>query len=538
MRNTKNNTCPASLRRALPALLALSALTLTTAAHAQYTIRAIGDNSYGQAGNGTMDAGTFAAATQPVGAPAYTAISSGGRHSLAIGYDGTLYAWGDNSRGQVGDGTYVDKDTPTATFIHDAVACAAGGQHSLVLRSDGQVYAWGDNTVGELGVGAVYGALNAPTRVNLTNVASIAAGGYTSAAITYNGDLYMWGESGYAQVGNGSLGNVYTPALVMHNVVQVACGSFQTIAIKTDGTVWAWGNNAHGQLGTGAKGGQAVVPQQVPGLNQVYRVASGATHMMAIKNGGTVVSWGDNTYGQLGLGDTTDRYAPTPVPLLSGVAQITAGSISSAARLDNGEIYGWGDNALGQLGTSYFTRSTQPTFCFACGGAFVISIAMGSNQMLALIDDMTVVTGTITPEGNAPNAKPQTMELEVRPDTPGRSAYSRRVFTQPDGTFAAFPIQRDTGVLHIKGPKNLAVNAAYDARQTYVSVAVTLPAGDCNNDNSVDATDFNIFVTAYNTDASVFGGGYDARADFNGDGFVDPTDFGLLVGSYNATGDL
>ena len=258
------------------------------------------------------------------------------------------------------------------------------------------------------------------------------------------------------------------------------------------------------------KGAQPVPPHQVPGLTQIYRVASGSTHMLAIKSDGTVVAWGGNQYAQLGVGDTTDRYAPTPVPLLSGVAQITARNISSAARLNNGEVYGWGDNSSGQLGTTYFTRAPQPTFCFACGGSFVISIAMGSDQMMALIDDMTAVTGIVTPEGNAYGSKPQTVDLEIRPATPGRAAYSRRVFIRTDGTFAAFPIQKDTGVLHFKGLRNLAVNAAYDARQTYVSVFATLPAGDANGDNACDATDFGILVGSYNTSSSDLGAGYDA----------------------------
>ena len=202
MKTTRNDKGIAKWSRALPALLALGAMALADAAHAQYTVRVMGDNYYGQAGNGTFDPAPFASATQPVGDPAYIAfssgadhaISSGSDHTMAIDYSGTLRVWGKNGSGQVGDGTYVSRNTPYVTYFHDATACAAGGQHSLVLRSDGSVYAWGDNTFGELGLGPNFGGTNSPVRVGLANVAQIVAGDFTSAAITNNGDLYMWGE--------------------------------------------------------------------------------------------------------------------------------------------------------------------------------------------------------------------------------------------------------------------------------------------------------------------------------------------------------
>ena len=531
----KNTIHP--LRRALPALLALGALAaLTASASAQYTIRVMGDNSEGQAGNGT--AGTqSASAIQPLTGPlAYSAISSGGRHSMAITMDQHLYVWGENNYGQLGDSTLAPSYAPEPTPFTNAISCAAGYQHSMVLLSDGSLYAWGANFYGQLGIGTADAQRNAPALVPLNNVAFIAAGVAHSAAINYSSDLYVWGDSYYGQVGNGSDNYVSTPQRVLSGAYRAACGANHTIAVKNDGTVWTWGSNIYGQLGNGHSGGYVTTPQQVPGLTDVYAVEAGDNFCLVAKNDGTVWAWGRNDVGQLGIGNTVDQYTPARLYLLNGVAQISARNVSGAALLNDGSIFGWGDNTFGQLGTTFFTTSNQPTYCFSCYNAAAIS--MGDQQMMALVNDLSGIAGHITLEGIAPSAAPQTITFETRPDSANHPVYTQTVTVGTDGNFSLYPVQTDTGTLHIKGAKYLAANIAYDVRQNPMPNAqVTLPTGDANNDNSVDSSDFGLLIGAYGSSSAIIGSGYDPNIDFNGDGIIDSTDFGLLIGNFGSVGD-
>ena len=145
------------------------------------------------------------------------------------------------------------------------------------------------------------------------------------------------------------------------------------------------------------------------------------------------------------------------------------------------------------------------------------------------------VSGLLTLEGIVPAAPAQDVTFTFR--SPGYDDFAPSLNVSPAGTFAV-NLPKRSGVLHIKSAKYLAANVSVDATAGDISgVTATLLTGDANNDNSIDATDFSIFVSAYNSDSSVPGSGYDPNADFNGDGFIDPTDFGLFVGNYNTIGD-
>ena len=533
----RQNNLPGGLRRALPALLcALSAFTPFLAADAQGSLRLLGDNRSGQAGNGVPGGHSITAIQPTVGPLAYIAVSSGGLHSMAIAMDQRLWIWGSNQNGQLGDSTLIDQSTPQPTAFSNAIACAAGFNYSMALQNNGLLYTWGNNDYGQLGIGPLAAARPYPAEVQLDNVTSIAAGIAHSAAITNSTNLYVWGDNTYGQVGDGSHTQATIPRFIMSGVYQVACGLLHTVVVKNDGTVWEWGNNTYGQLGRGFKGPNDPTPRPVPGLTDVYHVEAGDNFVLAAKNDGTIWAWGNNEYGQLGLGNTTDQYTPARIYGLSGVAHISARNVSSAVLLNNGSIYGWGDNSLGQLGTPYFTTANQPTYCFSCNNALAIS--MGDKQMMALIADLTAVAGHITLEGISASAPTQQVSFEVRPDS-AHPAYTLTADVDASGNFGVFPVQFDTGTLHIKGAKYLATNLSYDTRQGVVSdAAVTLRAADANDDNSVDTTDFGVLVGSYNSSLAIEGSGYDVRADFNLDGSVDATDFGLLVGNYGSDGDL
>lgn len=213
-------------------------------------IMGAGHYAQGQLGNGEN---TWSPA--PIAISDVSSASAGGYHMLAARNDHTLWVWGGNATGQLGNGVYYPIYTPVHLSSIDSVTQAAGGKfHSLVLKDDGTVWAWGFNTDGQ--VGAIGAKLEQTTPIQvdfLANVTAIAAGGYHSVALRSDGTVWAWGDNYYGQVGDGSTYNRPTPTQVsgLSGVIAVAAGSYYTLAVKSDGTVWAWGQNSDGQLGDG-----------------------------------------------------------------------------------------------------------------------------------------------------------------------------------------------------------------------------------------------------------------------------------------------
>jgi len=287
----------------------------------------------------------FISAPFPVGATgdAYSIISTGYGYSLAIKSDGSLWAWGYNDVGQLGDGTKVDRHTPVK--IMDGVAqVSAGSSYSLAIKSDGSLWAWGYN--GYFGVfgNGMEGDSTVPVKV-MDNVAQISAGFDHVAAIKSDGSLWMWGCNYNGQLGEGTKEvRSRTPVKVMDQVAQVAVGKNHTVAVKNDGSLWAWGSNSMGQIGDGTKVDRRT-PVKV--MDQVTQVAAGNYHTLAIKNDGSLWGWGSNEIGQLG---GTTYTTPTPVKIMENVIQVTAGTHNTLAIKRDGSLWAWGGNYDGKLG--------------------------------------------------------------------------------------------------------------------------------------------------------------------------------------------
>ena len=184
------------------------------------------------------------------------AIAAGGRHTVVLKNDGTVWAWGNNSDGQLGDGTAINRKTPVqVSGLGGVTTAAAGSSYTVVLKNDGTVWAWGYNNSGQLGDGTTTNRKTPVQASGLGGVTAIAAGGHT-VALKNDGTVWAWGYNNSGQLGDGTTTNRKTPVQVggLSGIAAIASGNEHTVALKNDGTVWTWGDNYDGQLGNGGAG--------------------------------------------------------------------------------------------------------------------------------------------------------------------------------------------------------------------------------------------------------------------------------------------
>ena len=351
------------------------------------TVWAWGYNGYGQLGDGTTT--EKRTPVQVNGLSGVTAIAAGSAHSLALKNDGTVWAWGSNDYGQLGDGTTTTKITPVqVSGVSGIIAVACGESHSLAVKNDGTVWAWGYNYYGQLGDGTSAGKRSAVQVNGLSGITAIACGYSHSLALRNDGTVWAWGYNYYGQLGDGTTTKKTTAVQVggLSEVIAIKSGNYHSLALKSDGTVWAWGDNYYGQLGDGTVINKTTAVQ-VGGVSEVIAIESGNYHSLALKNDGTVWAWGYNCYGQLGDGTITDRITAVQISGLSEVTAI-AGGASHSLVLKNGTVWAWGYNYYGQLGDG--TIPTKTTAVQTNGLSGVTAIAGGFYHSLALKNDGTV----------------------------------------------------------------------------------------------------------------------------------------------------
>jgi alpha-tubulin suppressor-like RCC1 family protein len=389
------------------------------------TVWTWGENRYGQLGNGTMsDSAVPVPVKGPEGVGFLTevqAIEGGSYMSLALKTDGTIRAWGRDTLGQLGDGPtggvdtlvqVIDPDSPGP--LADVQAIAAGMYHAMALKTDGTVWAWGYNDSGQIGDGTL---TNSPTPVQvlgpggsgfLAGVQGIAGGGRHSIALKADGTVWAWGSNQYGKLGDGAATDSVTPVQVvgpggagsLAGVQAVDAGGDYAMALGTDGTVWAWGGNWLGQLGSGTTDNsstpvQVVGPGGVGFLTDVKMIAAGSYHAVALKTDGTVWAWGANWTGQLGDGTTADSTMPVQVlgpggsGFLADVEDIAAGHSHTVALKADSTVWAWGANWDGRLGDRTRILSTTPVQVLGPGGEGflrgVTAIAAGTDHTVALV---------------------------------------------------------------------------------------------------------------------------------------------------------
>ena len=349
------------------------------------TALAWGRNNVGQLGDGSTADRHAPVPVKGLDGVCYikdlAAVDAGGSFSLGLKKDGTVWAWGVS--GRLGDGSSESRHTPVQVkgqegdgYLTDIKKISAGRTHSLALKSDGTVWAWGINDDGQLGDGST-DTRYTPVQVKgldgdgyLTDVVEISAGGHHSLALKDDGTVWAWGNNDFGQLGDGSSGgdaDKLTPVQVsgLSGVVEISAGWYHSLALKDDGTVWAWGYNEFGQLGDGTTD-SSDTPVQIPDLDGVVELVAGGHHSLALMDGGTVRAWGWNDKGQLGDGSTIDRHSPVLVKGAGGTGQlaeiltISCDYRHSMALKDDGTVWAWGINDVGQLGDGSTTDRHAP----------------------------------------------------------------------------------------------------------------------------------------------------------------------------------
>ena len=314
-------------------------------------------------------------------------VAAGRDHSLFLNSDGTVWAWGRNDSGQLGDGTTTDRATPAHVLgLDNVVAIASRGSPSFALKSDGTIWAWGANSHGALGDGTTTNRTTPVQVLELDDVVAIAP----SLALRSDGTVWAWGPNGAGQLGDGTITSPGTTIPVqilgLDDVVAIAAGNQHSIALKSDGTVWSWGTNTDGFISAGP----TTPPVQVFGIDNVVAISLYWGHSLALRSDGTVWAWGLNNRGALGDGTTTFRATPAQVLGINNVVAIASGTHHSIAIQSDGTVWTWGSNSYGLLGDGTIVRESL-TPVRVHGLDNVVAIVSGWYHVLALQENDSAV---------------------------------------------------------------------------------------------------------------------------------------------------
>ena len=392
-----------------------------------------GYNGFGTLGDGTdLDRATPG---QVLDLSEVSFVAANDFTAYAVRRDGTVWSWGRNSNGQLGDGTVTaDRRLPVqAVGLTDVASVAANGTSAYAVRHDGTVWSWGNNFEGQLGDGTTT-QRPAPAPIDgLSDVVAVAASSATAFAVRADGTLWGWGLNDAGQLGDGTTTNRPTPTLLtgIADVVAVAAGADTGYALRNDGTVWAWGAGAEGQLGNGSATG-SIVPVQVVGIYDVTALAATGATAFAVRGDRSVWAWGANDNGLLGSGhgNVASRRTPVEVVGLHDVVTVAAGASTGYALRSDGTVWAWGYNAHGELGSGD-PGDSNPVPGQVVGLYQVTAIAAGRAAYALTATRPPTARLSVTPTSDV---APWTVEADATASSPGGAPIAAYTFDFGDGS--------------------------------------------------------------------------------------------------------
>ena len=373
---------PVSGSAVVTVLLGSTPMASTTFNHSCAVVRSghlycWGDNQDGRLGTGAVSA-YEPTPTRVGGTARYRAVAAGNFHTCALTTEGDAWCWGNNSWGQVGNGTVGGSPILTPQAVggdHKFTAIVSAAWHSCGLEADGTVFCWGGNREGQLGIGRTSEYETSPQQVTGSlRFTKLEANSEYTCALAEDRRAFCWGKNMYGELGytNGRGTWVSSPQLVLGGQLytDIAADSHHTCGVTTTGSVMCWGSNFAGELGIGLppSGGDDYrpLPVAVLGLANAADVATGGYHTCAVQTDGQAVCWGRNREGQLGIGSFATGDAPwavpTPTTLEGGLLliSVTAGMQHTCSVTAQNALYCWGDNSMGQVGDGSTTNKAAP----------------------------------------------------------------------------------------------------------------------------------------------------------------------------------
>ena len=354
-----------------------------------------GYNMTGGLGDSTI-IGRSSPVTTAAGGANWKQVACGGAFTAAIKTDGTLWTWGYNQWGTLGNNTTVNTSSPVTTIAGGTnwqkISCGSNN-YTLAIKTDGTLWTCGYNTKGALGDNTtVHKSSPVTTVAGGTNWKQVSGGNNHATAIKTDGTLWMWGDNSSGQLGDNTTVAKSSPVTTAGGKggvsgtadwKQVAGGTGHTAAVKTDGTLWTWGLNDNGQLGDNTTLAKSSPVTTIAGGTNWKQVAGGAYHNAAVKTDGTLWTWGYNGFG--GLGDNTTVNKSSPVTTITGGTnwkQVAAGNGITAAVKTDGTLWNWGYN-IGSLGDNTVVAKSSPVTTIA-GGTNWKQVACGASFTAAI----------------------------------------------------------------------------------------------------------------------------------------------------------
>lgn len=466
-------------------------------------------------------------------------------------------SWGRNTFGATGQGAFLpDTTLPNPIVdVNQFTAISPGTWHTVALKSDGTVWSWGHNGSGELGNNSVVSSPFPVQVIGLTDIVRVSAGGSSNLAVKADGKVYAWGSDFYGQLGLPSEAAqavaVQIPSLDCATSVSV--GGYHSMVIKSDGTVWTCGNNSEGQLGLGNFGGWTQVFQQVPGINNAVDGLASNLHSVVLRSDGTLLAWGRNNSGELGDGTMIYRASPVPVIGIDNVRSVHGnGYHTLAVRLD-GTVWGWGAAAFTVIANTLvptqipgLTNVVEAAGSWSCSaylrsdgtvwvsggnyhGGLGISTGVGSNYFVGTPFRVAHIAGATRIAAGAQHFS------AIVPSAPP-------TVVQPPPNQSRLPGQSLAMTVGVTGTPQFQYQWLYNGSPMSDGGAISGATSDVLSINPVapgNAGNYSVHITnAYGNATSAAGilTISNMSGDVNGDGSINGFDYSAFVACYGAPG--